>query len=85
MIEVFKTNVENQQQADVLLKVVHHSFVGYRANFDLSDCDRILRIQSTNGAVQPQLIIELLKEHGFEAAVLPDEITTTSRQSLVRI
>ena len=85
MIEVFKTNVQNQQQADLLLKLVHCSFVDYRANFDLSDCDRILRIQSTNGLVQPQSVIALLAAHGFEAAILPDEIVRINMHTLLEL
>jgi hypothetical protein len=40
----------------------------------LKDCDNILRVQSINGFVQPRFLVELLREYGFDAEVLPDEV-----------
>jgi len=78
MVEVFKTNVEDQHVSESLIALIHNSFDGYKANFDLMDCDNILRIQTTNGSpVEPHLFIKLLNDHGFEASVLPDEILNT--------
>ncbi len=77
MIEVFKTNVEDCDQSKMLIELIHNTFAGYKANFDLTDCDNILRIQSTNGEVQSHLLISLLQRQGFEAAVLPDEVIAT--------
>lgn len=72
MIEVFKTNVQNQQEANRLIDEIHQAFIGYTANFDLEDCDRILRVQCETGLVQPFLLIRLLKDFGFQAEVLAD-------------
>lgn len=74
MVEVFKTNVEHRDQADMLIDQIHQIFVEYKANFDLDDCDRILRIKSGNGLVHSSRVIELLKYYGFEAEVLPDDV-----------
>ena len=74
MIEVFRTNVEEARDAEMLLDFIHEHFVDYRANFDLRDCDRILRIESRRGQVHPQSVRLLLSFHGFTAEVLPDEI-----------
>jgi hypothetical protein len=76
MIEIFKTNVNNYDQAGVLLERIHRIFVDYRANFDLEDCDRILRVKCINGAVHPLLLINLLKNCGFNAEILADEINS---------
>ena len=46
MIEVFKTNVNKPAQAEQLVQLIQQTFAGYNANFDLEDCDRILRIKS---------------------------------------
>lgn len=72
MIEVFKTNVQNQQEANRLIDEIHQAFIDYTANFDLEDCDRILRVQCETGFVQPFLLIRLLKDFGFQAEVLAD-------------
>ncbi|MGA0560544.1 hypothetical protein ACO2Q8_28020 [Larkinella sp. VNQ87] len=72
MVEVFKTNVEDHRQAERLIDQIHQSFRGYRANFDLEDCDNILRIKSPSGWVEADGVITLLLNSGFRAEVLPD-------------
>jgi hypothetical protein len=72
MIEVFKTNVTQRDQANRLLDRIHQTFDGYTANFDLDDCDCILRVKSGKGLVQSNELILLLKEYGFDAEILAD-------------
>ena len=55
MVEVFKTTVSDSYYAKLLLTRIHARFSFYLANFDLSDCDRILRVQST-GVIDIQQI-----------------------------
>ncbi len=74
MIEVFKTNVQTHTQAAELLGHIHRNFTGYKANFDLDDCDRILRVKADPGPVQAYQLVELLEAAGFEVSVLPDEL-----------
>ena len=71
-IEVFKTTVNNGIQAGRIIEAIHRDHDTYRANFDLQDCDRILRIVSFNGPVQASSLIELVRSLGFDAEVLPD-------------
>lgn len=73
MVEVFKTNVNSLCHAWLLVFRIEQAFREYSVNFDLEDCDRILRVKSSSGPVQPLPLIELLERHGYEAAVLPDE------------
>ena len=61
--------------ANMLIEEIHKAFAGYKANFDLDDCDRILRVRSTMGPVESYRLIHLLKELGFKAEVLPDTVT----------
>lgn len=75
MVEVFRTNVENASLAAMLIRQIHKAFSGYAANFDLDDCDRILRIQSAKSKIAPQPVIQLLKDFGFYAEVLPDDVS----------
>ncbi|MDQ7950122.1 MAG: hypothetical protein REI78_09395 [Pedobacter sp.] len=72
MVEVFKTNVADVLQADYLIELIHANCPTYRANFDLEDCDRILRIVDGNGSVCASTIIALLEKHDFEVEVLED-------------
>lgn len=72
MVEVFKTNVNTRGQADMLVDLIHKTFNSYTANFDLDDCDKILRVKSTSGFIEAALLVDLLKNFGYKAEVLPD-------------
>lgn len=74
MFEVFKTNVTNSRQANILLFEILAAFPTYKANFDLNDCDYILRIACKFRPVEVNSIICLLEEFGFNAEILADEI-----------
>ena len=70
MIEVFKTNITCREQAKKLIELIQEHFTGYKANFDLDDRDRILRVVSVDAiAIQ---FIDWLAECGCHAEVLPD-------------
>ena len=72
MVEVFKTNVKNSTQADLLIDRFHELSIDYIVNFDLQDVDNILRVQSDTDPVNATLVIQLLEKFGFAAEVLPD-------------
>jgi hypothetical protein len=72
MVEVFKTNVTSNHQSRTLVDLIQGQFKDYKVNFDLDDCDRILRIESSQ-EIDPQPLIELLGEMGVMAEVLQDE------------
>ncbi|MDB5012076.1 MAG: hypothetical protein JWQ25_278 [Daejeonella sp.] len=74
MVEVFKTSVTNRKQANILLSEIHSAFANYKANFDLEDCDHILRIECSFMNIEVNAMINLLGEFGFYAEVLPDEV-----------
>jgi hypothetical protein len=80
MIEVFKTNVNDQGQADMLLERIHQIYTDYKANFDLEDCDKILRVKCITGSIEVSSVIDLLQDSGFNAEVLPDDIPFTVNQ-----
>jgi len=46
MIEVFKTNVRTKKQASKILTELSIQYPTAKVNFDLDDCDKILRIES---------------------------------------
>jgi hypothetical protein len=85
MVEVFKTNVANQNQAQLLVDAIEASFSNYSANFDLDDCDRILRVVS-NGLILQSAVVTLLSAFGFHAEVLPDTVPhSTNKKSDVEL
>lgn len=73
-IEVFRTNVRTVAMANSLIHHLQLQFPGYRVNFDLDDCDRILRVQTFSGNIDASGIIAMIKVFGCSAEILPDEI-----------
>ena len=45
MIEVFKTNVKTQKHATYMLVMLTEIIPDFKINFDLDDCDKILRVE----------------------------------------
>jgi hypothetical protein len=68
MIEIFKTNVESLTQAESLLTLLQNQFVYVEMNFDLDDCDKILRVKGERFC--PLSIAGLLADFGFECQLL---------------
>ena len=83
MVEVFKTDICDAEHAIVLLDQIHKNFQGYKANFDLEDCDKILRVKCTTGTIQPYRIISLLRDFGCHAEVLPDDDQPSDTMRLI--
>ena len=68
MIEVFATNVQEAAEASRLVTLLTRQYPGTRINFDLADCDKILRVEGKNFSADS--IILLLEETGYACAVL---------------
>ncbi|TWR29784.1 hypothetical protein FPZ43_07975 [Mucilaginibacter pallidiroseus] len=67
-VAVFKTNVKRRAQADRLLSLLNQSNPGCRINFDLDDCDKILRVEGNTLCCNK--LIQLLKFNGHACEVL---------------
>jgi hypothetical protein len=68
MIYVFKTSVKTKRQIKELMPEIDKILSKVKWNFDLEDCDNILRIDSEENIVT--VIIDLLKKHHIECAEL---------------
>jgi len=68
MVEVFKTNVRKKAQSKMLLGMLYEAFPWFKINFDLSDCDRVLRVEGDN--LEALRIMILIKQYGFHCEVL---------------
>lgn len=68
MVEVFKTNVRRISQANKLVSLLLQHFPNNKINFDLHDCDKILRVKGEN--FLPEKVMMLVEENGFTCKVL---------------
>ena len=68
MVEVFKTNVQKKPQSKMLLCILSEAFPSFKINFDLSDCDKVLRVEGDN--MEALRIMILVKEYGFTCEIL---------------
>jgi len=68
MIEVFKTNVNRTVQAKRIVDILLEHFPGNKINFDLHDCDKILRVEGKNFCAEK--IMTLVIENGFSCNLL---------------
>ena len=63
-VEIFKTNVLSEFQAETVLSLLRNIFPEMKINFDLDDCDKILRIAGTE--IIPEYISYVMSSLGFE-------------------
>lgn len=67
-VAIFCTNVEDRSSAMLLLRKLERALPCCRINFDLQDCDRILRV--AGDTIDTQLIIAILEAHQFHCSAL---------------
>jgi hypothetical protein len=67
---VFKTSVRDTFTVSALKPSLDHLAGKGQWNFDLTDCDKILRIVSSN--VKPEEAIQLMSRLGLQCAELDD-------------
>jgi hypothetical protein len=67
-VEIYKTNVQEAEEATMLRKKLLEHFPDYRINFDLEDRDRILRIRAMD--IRKKEIVFLVKDIGFNCELL---------------
>lgn len=68
MVEVFKTDVNNPEQATELINLLSKHFPDCQINFDLEDCDKVLRVEGP--LPETNQVIDLLKRQGVQCCVL---------------
>ena len=72
MVEVFKTNISTKKMAKQVIIFLKELFPVAKINFDLEDCDKILRIETVDDLIDDKLVIQLMKQQGFYMETLPD-------------
>ncbi len=68
IVEVFKTNVAEVELSERLIQQLARQFPESLINFDMDDCDKILRVEAT--VVSPEKIIQILNSNGYTCEVL---------------
>lgn len=67
-VEVFKTTMQDKQQSVKVAQAIKDRFDLVSVNFDLEDCDRILRVEGSG--IDAEAIIIFLKVEEVTAEVL---------------
>lgn len=68
MVEVFKTNVQEFAEAQNLVALLRRHFPDSKINFDLDDCDKVLRVEGNDLRIEK--VMTLIMEKGFLCKVL---------------
>lgn len=68
-VEIFKTNVLEPPVAKALVRSLKRLLPGSRVNFDLEDCDNILRIE-TSRPINTGIVTRLMQQNGFAVTIL---------------
>lgn len=68
MVEVFKTNVSSIRKANLIVQKLAEEFPTHKINFDLSDCDKILRVQGNY--IAERKIISIVASLNYNCEIL---------------
>ena len=68
--EIFKTNIDNSDTAELIIKQLKEILPRAKINFDLHDCDKILRIEATPCEIDIQAIINCVHKWNILIEVL---------------
>jgi hypothetical protein len=68
MIEVFKTNVQLISDSIHIIDIIKKQFPNYKINFDLEDCDKILRVEGDK--IASKSIVDCLNYLGYACVEL---------------
>lgn len=73
MVWVFKTTVKNKMQVRKVAPLLNGLLSPCaKWNFDLSDCDKVLRIESLHKTIDEKIIIQVIQNCGQAIEVMPD-------------
>ena len=67
-VEVFNTNVNDIDQAYSLMATLLNAIPFSKINFDLQDCDKILRIEGSS--IDLEMVIDIVTSCGYICEIL---------------
>jgi hypothetical protein len=68
MVQIFRTNIQEVDDAYEIIQKLLEQFPTYLINFDLEDCDNILRVKGKD--ISLEKIISVLHNNGYQCDVL---------------
>ena len=68
IVEIFKTNVQKVTETNYIIEVIRRAFPAYKVNFDLEDCDKILRVEGVE--LQCDNIVDYVNYLGYSCVRL---------------
>jgi len=68
-VVVFKTDLATEKETSIIINGLRQLFPFHEINFDLDDCDRILRVKGI--PLNSKKIISYLQDHGYKCEELP--------------
>jgi len=68
MVEIFKTDVSQRTKARNILSTLQKEFPHLKINFDLGDCDKILRVEGK--IISVERIISVMEEQKYLCELL---------------
>ncbi|HEY4326809.1 MAG TPA: methyltransferase type 11 [Mucilaginibacter sp.] len=71
-VEIFRTNVNCRELADKVLKTLRTNLPHYLFNFDLEDCDCILRVESAGVPIEIARIIKVVEADCVKISLFED-------------
>jgi hypothetical protein len=71
MILIYKTTVQNRDEADSITELILNEIPSCDISFDLDDCDHVLRIESKNGKIDEHVIYRIFRKQNHNLEVLP--------------
>ena len=72
IVQVFRTDVQDQQVARRIILFLHQNYFHCKVNFDLDDCDKILGIENQLGPVRETDIQLVVAGYGYDCEPLQD-------------
>lgn len=70
--EVFRTNVVEASEAKSIIRLLSGQFPQHKFNFDLEDCDKILRAEGIVEARDKRKIMNIVSTSGYLIELLPE-------------
>lgn len=69
-VKVYKTTVNDTRRAEAILTAIRQAIPGCDPSLDLDDCDRVLRIEHPNRALDEAALEGILGRFGYEMDIL---------------
>lgn len=65
IVEIFKTNVQNNYDAKDIIALFRIKYPCYKTNFDLDDEDKVFRVEANRKDIRVDRIIKSMQNLGY--------------------